>query len=188
MKKLATALLLCLGSLSLMAQMDEASMKNWMAYMTPGEEHKMMASWNGKWKGDISMWMMPGQPPIKSEGTMVNTTLLGDRYLQGKHSGSFNGMPFEGMSMLAFDNAKKVFISSWIDNMGTGVMTLEGPWDAEKKSIVLKGKMIDPVTGKELDVREVFHILGPDKQTMEMYISGPEGSDFKTMEITYTRQ
>ena len=40
----------------------EADMKTWMDYMTPGEIHKMIASWDGTWTGEVSLWMAPGAP------------------------------------------------------------------------------------------------------------------------------
>ncbi len=75
--------------------------------MTPSKEHEMMTSWNGNWDGDITMWMVPGAPPSKSKSMTENKMILGGRYQQAKHTGSFNGMPFEGMSTLAFDKAKR---------------------------------------------------------------------------------
>lgn len=168
---------------------DSATMmKNWMEYMTPGKEHKMIASWSGTWTGDITMWMMPGAPPTKSKGSAVNKMILGGRYQHGTHKGSFMGTPFEGVSTLAYDNAKKVFISSWIDNMGTGIMTLEGPWDEATKTITLSGKMVDPATGQEIPVKEIFIIKDKNNQVMEMYAQGPDASEFKTMEIKYKRK
>ena len=162
-------------------------MKNWQDYMTPGKEHQMMASWNGNWKTEMTMWMAPEAPPSKTTGTLVNEMLMDGRYQQSRHSSTWEGMPFEGISTLAFDNAKKVFISTWIDNMGTGIMTGEGPWDEAAKTITIKGKMIDPSTGKEMDYREVFRIMDADNQLMEMYAPGSDGKEFKTMEIKYTR-
>lgn len=184
---IAAALVLCMN---LSAQMmDSTAMKNWMNYMTPGKEHKMMASWDGTWTGDITMWMAPGAPPTKSTGTSVNKMVLDGRYQQSTTTGSFEGMPFNGMSTVAFDNAKKVFISTWIDNMGTGMMIGEGPWDEATKSITIKGKMIDPSTGKECEFREVLKIIDNDHQVMEMYAPDPAtGKEFKTMEIKYTRK
>jgi hypothetical protein len=41
---------------------------------------------------------------------------------------------------MGYDNAKKKFVSTWIDNMGTGMMTAEGEWNPSKKSIEFKGK------------------------------------------------
>ena len=131
---------------------DSATMmKNWEAYMTPGDMHKMMATWNGAWMATTTLWMTPDAPPSTSSAIAVNKMSLGGRYQMGTFSGTFNGMPFEGMSILAFDNAKKTFITTWIDNMGTGVMKLEGPWDGANNTMDLKGKMIDPSTGNETD-------------------------------------
>ena len=112
---------------------------------------------------------------------------MGGRYQISNHTGNMMGQPFEGMSTIAFDNAKKVFISTWIDNMGTGLMTAEGPWDEATKSITMKGKAIEPATGKEMDVKEIFKIIDDNTQTMEMYDPAPDGTEFKTMEITYKR-
>jgi hypothetical protein len=162
--------------------------KNWQAYMTPGKEHAMMAKWVGTWTGEVSMWMAADAPPMKSVTTAKNKMVLGGRYQVSEHSGNFNNMPFEGRSMLAYDNHKKVFVSSWIDNMGTGVMTLEGPWDETSKSITLTGKMVDPSTGSETDAKEVFKIVDDNNQVLEMYVKGSDGKEFKTMEIKYKRK
>lgn len=167
---------------------DSATMmKNWMEYMEPGKEHKMMASWDGTWKTDITMWMAPDAPPSKSSGTTINKTVLGGRYQQSTNKATWEGMPFEGQSTLAYDNFRKVFISTWIDNMGTGIMVAEGPWDEATKSITLKGKMMDPTLKKELEFREVFKVIDENTHTMEMYAPAEGGKEFKTMEMRYTR-
>jgi hypothetical protein len=147
----------------------------------------MMAKSDGTWTGEVSMWMAPGQEPSKSTSTCVNRMILGGRYQESKHSGNMMGMPFEGVSTTGYDNAKKVFVNTWIDNMGTGIMTMEGPWDEASKSVILKGKSIDPMTGKEMDLREVFTMIDDNTQLMEMYAVGPDGKEFKTMEIKFTR-
>lgn len=168
---------------------DSATMmKNWEAYMTPGEAHKMMASWNGTWNGEVTMWMTPDGPPSKSTATAVNRMVMGGRYQQSAVKGNFNGMPFEGMSTLAYDNEKKTYISIWIDNMGTGLMMSQGPWDAASKSITLTGRMIDPGTRKEVEFKQIFKPIDNNYQVMEMYATGPDGKEFKTMEIKYTRK
>jgi hypothetical protein len=171
------------------AMPDSATMmKNWEAYMTPGEVHKMMASWKGNWMGDMTMWMSPDAPPEKFTGTMISKMALGGRYQQSVHKATFNKMPFEGQSTLAYDNMKKTFISTWIDNMGTGMMVMEGPWDPTTKSITFRGRMMDPMQGKEIDCREVFKVIDDNFHVMEMYCSGMDGKEYKSMEIKYTRQ
>ncbi|HWJ90325.1 MAG TPA: DUF1579 domain-containing protein [Flavisolibacter sp.] len=168
---------------------DSVVEKNWMKYMTPSKEHALMASWDGTWNGEVSVWMKPGTDPSKSTTVTTNKMVLGGRYQQSTHKGSFNGMPFEGMSTLAFDNAKKVFLSTWIDNMGTGIMTGEGTWDDATQSITLKGKVMDPGQSKDVDYREVFTVIDKDHQRTEMYgINPTDGKEFKTMEIKFTRK
>ncbi len=170
------------------AMPDSATMmKNWQEYMTPGNEHQLMASWDGKWTSDITMWMAPGAPPTKNSGMVVNKTILGGRYQRSEHKSTFDGMPFEGISMLAFDKAKKKFISTWIDNMGTGMMMGEGPWDASSKTITIAGKMVDPSVGKEVDYRQTMRLVDDNTQVMEMFSKGADGKEFKNMEITYKR-
>ncbi len=97
------------------------------------------------------------------------------------------GMPFEGISVTGYDNAKKIFVNSWIDNMGTGMMYLEGSWDDQNKSINFKGKTVDPVTGNDIPVREIIRFPDDNTQVMEMYMTA-NGTEFKGMEIKFTRK
>ena len=167
---------------------DSATMmKNWQAYMAPGDMHKMMASWDGNWSCTVSTWMQPGVPPIASTATAVNKMVLGGRYQASAFTGTFNGMPFEGMGTLAYDNAKKLFISTWMDNMGTGVMKMEGPWDPATKTMDLKGSMIDPSTGKEVTAHQMFTEKDANTQVMVIFAPGPGGKEYKSMEILFTR-
>ena len=74
MKKLAitvSAVLFFLYSFKASAQTQD-QMKAWTDYMTPGDVHKMIAKWDGKWKEDVTLWMQPGAPPTKSTSTCVN--------------------------------------------------------------------------------------------------------------------
>ncbi|MBC7887437.1 MAG: DUF1579 domain-containing protein [Ferruginibacter sp.] len=188
MKKIIT--LLCIFttmSFCRLSAQTEAEMKAWQNYMTPGEVHKMMAQSDGEWNDDITMWMDPAAPPTKTTATTKNEMIMGGRYQISKVTGNMMGMPFEGMSLVGYDNAKKIFTSVWVDNFGTGTMTLEGTWDVQTKSITFKGKGIDPMTGKDLSVRQVMKFIDNDKMEMEMYDT-KNGTETKTMEIKSTRK
>ena len=167
---------------------DQAAMeKAWQAYMTPGDVHKMLAKSDGEWTADVSAWMAPGAPPEKSTATVVNKMILGGRYQQNTYTGTMMNMPFEGTGMVGYDNAKKMFVSTWVDNMGTGIIYMEGPWDNGTKTVNMKGKQTDPITGKETGIRESFKIIDDNNQLMEMY-STVNGNEFKTMEIKLKRK
>src|SRR5687767_13932178 len=108
-------------------QVDSATAaKNWQQYMTPGEPHKMMASWSGTWNAEVTSWDKPGATPRTSTGKAVNKTILNGLYQTSSFKGNMMGMPFEGVSTTGYDNHKKKFITSWIDNMGSGIMHMEG--------------------------------------------------------------
>jgi hypothetical protein len=165
----------------------EKAQQAWEAYMTPGEMHKMLESSNGVWQEQLTFWMAPGAPPTKAEAECTNTMIMGGRYQEGNHKGDMMGMPFEGRSTVGYDNTKKVFQSSWIDNMGTGMMNLEGKYDEKTKSVTMRGKCIDPGSGKEESVREVMKFVDDNTHVMEMYMT-KDGKEFKNMEITFTRK
>lgn len=154
--------------------------------MTPGEMHKNMATSVGDWKAEITMWMAPGSQPAKSLATAKNEMIMGGRYLQSTFKGDFMGMPFEGFSTTAYDNGKKVFINTWIDNMGSGMMITEGKWNGAKNAIELKGKTTDPMTGKDCNVREHHTFNADGTQFMEMWME-QNGKEFKAMEIKFTK-
>lgn len=168
--------------------MDSAAMaRAWQDYMTPGDMHKMLASMNGKWNEDMTFWMGPGAPPQKSTMTCENKMIMGGRYTQSVHKGTFEGQPYEGVSTLGYNNAEKQFENTYIDNMGTGIMVLKGTWDEASKTMTLKGQQSDPATGKPMEMREVLKIVDDNTQVMEMYQT-QNGQEYKSMEIKFTRK
>jgi len=168
---------------------DSATMmKSWQAYMTPGEAHKMLAKSNGTWNASITMWDKPGGAAQTATGTMETSMVLGGRYQVSHIKSKMMGMDFEGMGSTAYDNDKKIMISTWMDNMGTGVMTMQGPWNEASNSATLTGKDYDPVAKKDLDFKEVYTVVDDNNQTLEMYKPAPDGKEFKCMEIKYARK
>jgi Protein of unknown function (DUF1579) len=188
MKKFSTLLIasILLTISSLTAQTD-AEMKAWENYMTPGNMHKILAEAAGDWNEEITMWMDPAAPPTKSAATSKIEMIMGGRYQVAKTTGNMMGMPFEGMSVMGYDNTTKMFTSTWVDNFGTGTLTMMGTWDAPTKSIILKGKMVDPMTGKDIWTKQIMKFIDKDTQEMEMYDT-KNGTETKTMAVKSTRK
>lgn len=124
---------------------------------------------------------------MPSKAVMENRMVLGGRYQQSSFKGTMNGMPFEGMGTTGYDNAKKMFVSTWVDNMGTGVITMEGNYDQGSKTLNLKGKCTDPSTGKDCDMREVMTMVDDKHTNFEMYMT-MGGKEQKVMEAKYTKK
>lgn len=170
---------------------DSATMmKNMMDYGTPGPMHEMLASWSGTWTGESTIWEYDGATPQKSTGTAVSTMIMGGKYQTSKHTGDMMGMPFEGMSIMGYDNSTKQFTSTWVDNWSTGIMAMSGPWDASSKTLTMTGKMPDiNRPGKECSFREVFKVIDDNNQVMEMYGPDPRtGKEYKMMEMKMARK
>ncbi len=166
---------------------SQEDMKKWMDYMTPSDVHIMMAKWDGEWNEEIQFWMAPGATVQSMQAACVNKMVLGGRYQESKTTGSFMGMPFEGISTLGWDNARKVLVNTWVDNMGTGMIYMEGNWNDATKSAEFKGKSTDPMSGKSIDIRQVMKIVDDNTQVMEQYTM-QDGKEFKSMEIKFTRK
>lgn len=161
-------------------------MKAWQDYMTPGPMHQILAKNVGEWKLEMTVWMAPDQPPAKSEGTSICEPILDGKYFQNKQNGSFNNMPFSGIEISGYDNARKVFFSTWIDNMGTGIMLLEGKYDEAAKTLTYTGTSTDPM-GNQIKVRETFKFIDDNNKYYEMFVE-QNGKEFKTMEVKYTKK
>ncbi len=168
------------------AQNNQDAVNKWKEYMTPGEMQQSLAKNEGEWSTATTLWMAPGELPVAGKGKGTYKMILGGRYLEGKHTGSLMDMPFEGIVTYAYDNAKKVFVATWIDNMGTGIMYLEGPWNDEIQAVTFTGKQVNPITGADVPVREVYKIIDDNNHLMELYTTR-DGKEFKTMEVKYAR-
>ncbi|MCW4470895.1 DUF1579 domain-containing protein [Flavobacterium sp. MFBS3-15] len=164
-----------------------AEMKAWEAYMTPGDAHKMLAAENGTWSNEMTFWHDANAQPEKAMSTSVSKMILGGRYQETNYTGEMMGMQFEGRSTVAYDNAIKQYVSTWIDNMGTGMMVMKGVMAEDGKSIEFNGEMVDPVTGKAEMCRELYTIVDDKTRKMEMF-SGSGEKQFKAMEIVMKKK
>lgn len=167
-----------------MAASDEAMMKA----MTPGEPQKKLARLAGDWTFTNKVWMAPGQPPMESSGTMHGEVLMGGRYVEHTWKGAFMGQQFEGRGTEAYDNLAKMYVNSWVDNMGTGIMHMTGTCDEGVNSCTYTGEVWDPMTGKKTAVRQVITWMDDNNFKNEMYGPGPDGKEGKTMEIVAKRK
>jgi hypothetical protein len=170
------------------ADVDSATMAQaWQNFMTPGPMHKWMAKYDGTWEGEITTWMDPASP-MKAPATITQKMDLNGLYQISDYSGTMMGMPFKGHGILAYDNAKKEFISTWVDNMGSGIVILRGTIDTTTQTLNLKGMQTDPVTGKDMPMREEFRFVDDNTQTLAIYGNNMKGQEEKFMEGTFKRK
>jgi len=164
-----------------------AEAKAWQAYATPGAPHKLLADEVGTWNCEMTFWYEPNAKPEKSSSVATIKMILGGRYQESNYVGKIMGAPFEGKSTVAYNNASKEFTTTFIDNMGTGMMVAVGKYDEGTKSVEYKGEVVNPVTGKKAPYREVYTIVDPTTRKMEMYDT-KNGAEYKSMEIVMKKK
>ena len=166
-----------------------------MELSKPGENHKLLENAVGNWTYTVKWWMSPDAPPSESTGTSTARAVMGGRYVVTDHAGKMQmpgpdgkmrEMEFKGMAVEGYDNVKKKFVSSWIDNMGTGIMNSEGTYDAASKILTYNAEY-EPMPGMKTKIREVIKIADKDHHTFEFF-EDRGGKEVKTMEINYTRK
>ena len=167
---------------------QEMDMQAMVAAMTPGEPHKQLGRMAGDWTFTNKMWMAPDAPPAESTGTMKAEMILGGRYVQSVWKGNLMGQPFEGHGTDGYDNLSKQHVSSWVDNMGTGILYSTGTCDAAGKVCTMTGEMIDPMTNKPGSMRQVTTWTDNDNFKFELFGRDGNGVEMKMMEMTLKRK
>ena len=165
----------------------EQMMSKMKEYSTPGEEHAKLAALVGNWKTESKFWMDPSKAPEVSKGTARNQWALGKRFIEQEYRGKVMGQAFQGSGLLGYDKVKKQYFSTWADSMGTGIMISEGSYDAANKQIDMTGKFSCPLTDSDRSARTLTRFVNKNEFVFEMFDKGPDGKEFKTMEITYKK-
>jgi hypothetical protein len=171
-------------------------MKQMMEMSKLNENHKLLTDLDGNWNYTIKFWMNPdpNAPPQQSKGTATRKSVMGGRYVMmdvsGKmqmpgEDGKMKDMQFKGLGVEGYDNVKKKFVASWIDNMGTGIQFSDGTYDPATKTFTYTSEM-EPVPGMKTPVREVIKVADNNHMTLEWY-ENHGGQEKKTMEINYAR-
>jgi hypothetical protein len=165
-------------------EMDEKKMMElWKKYSTPGEAHKYLEYFVGKWEITSKSWMKPGAKPMVEKQEMTFKSILGGRHVKGHMKGSIMGMPGEGIMIVGYDNYKKKYTSIWMDNQSTSIYQSWGTLDKSGKIRTDYGEWDDWMTDKVEKVKMISKIVDKNTWVFEMYSHG-----FKSMEMTYKRK
>jgi len=157
---------------------------------SPGEGHKALEPFVGTWTYTMEWRLSPDAPPQQMSGKSVNTLVFDGRFLkqevQGDATPDFPA--FGGLGFTGYDNIRKEYQSVWLDNMGTGLMMSTGQRDPATGTIAEQGDFSCPMTGEaHRKFRAVWKAVDPQHNIYESYSYAPDGREFKSMEIRYTR-
>lgn len=166
---------------------QQAMMEAYQKAGAPGPQHAMLAKSAGTYDMQVRSWEQPGSEPSVSSGTATRRMLLDGRVMQEEAKSSMWGQPFTGIGLHGYDNVTGEYWSTWNDSMSTGVMLSRGSC-GDDGACTFAGSWHDPLTKKEVTARMTTRWTSPDVEVFEMYGPGPDGKEFRMMEITYTRR
>ena len=160
-------------------------MEAWEKMNAAGPQHKAMERFAGEWDAEVTT-TMPDGSATKSKGKQVAKMILGGKFLETVYEGSMMGKPFLGRGLMAYDNARKKYVSTWADSMSTGIMVFVGdaPADGKVFTSTAEQKSAD---GKTEKWKEVTTVHDDKSYTFDMFVETPDGKDFKVMSIKYTK-
>jgi hypothetical protein len=171
------------------APTKEEMMAAYMKYATPGQYHKNLEPMVGNWDCVTRQWQDPAAQPTESNATAEKKWVLGGRFIEEEASGVMDGMPFHGIGFTGYDNMSQKYNMIWLDEMATSVMLTTGTCDSTGKVITMWGNYTDPMAKmQEKKFKSITRIIDNDHHVYEMYSIGPDGKEFKMLELSYTRK
>ena len=170
-----------------MSAEEQAMMAAWQKAMTPGPQHQALVGMAGTWDFAGKFWMGgPDKPPMEATGTAERSMIHGGRVLVENVRSSMFGQAFEGHGMTGYDNVTGKYWTTWTDSMSTGVMVGTGTCDASG-TCTFTNEYADPMTGKMKTSRSTLRHEG-NREVMEGFDTGPDGKEYKSMELTFTKR
>ncbi|MCC6486264.1 MAG: DUF1579 family protein [Candidatus Hydrogenedentes bacterium] len=168
----------------------EEDMQAVMLAGTPGDMQARLAKDVGTWRGKMTMWMIPGAEPVVTDCSSTITSIMDGRYTRIETASEMPGMgPFTGLGVNGFDNVSQKFVSTWIDNHSTGILTGEGKLSGDGKAIEWEFSYNCPLTKKPSAMRQIETIGEQGTKTLDMFGADPKsGKEFHMMHLELSRQ
>lgn len=195
--RLLTLLVICLlitmlsstvSAQSSQQEQQQQAMEQYLQLGAVNENHAYFDNFVGQWQVKSTIWMMPGTPPSVSQNTAEAELILGGRFLLMKIKGVMMEQPFEALEIMGYDNLQQKYITFWIDNTSTAFYQTTGVRDTVTKIVTETGDWPDPMTGGTIKVRATTKMISPDEFIYEMFMTGPDGKEFRTLENVAVRK
>jgi hypothetical protein len=155
----------------------------------PSDEHRLLQHDVGTWDAEITVFSPEeGGPAMKSKGSETCEMLPGGMWLISRFKGEMIGMPFSGVGTTGYDPVEKKYVGTWVDSMSPHLMIIKGEYDPATKTATSTGEGRDATSGAVFTSKLISRHIDDNNRTFEMHMPGPDGKQFKVMEITYKRR
>ena len=194
-RRLSAALMVLAAPLALadtpgkVQPMDPKALQAWMAAAAPAAGHQKLQDYVGSWTTHQTDWMPTGTKWNEADGTATCRLILGGRFVQEDYATTLDGHPLHGLGLTGFDRQKNAYVSLWMDNFGTGFVSLEGGFDGTGHVLTLLGAPEGAgVEGRPaVGWRVTDTWWDKNHHAMAWWGQAADGRPVKLSEILYTR-
>lgn len=137
-------------------------------------DHEFLKRFVGEWDCETEATFAPGQPPVKSKGSMTGR-MIGDFWAIVVVKGDALGLPYVGQGTFGYDSMKsKKYIGTWADSMSEFLWMYEGTVEGNK--LILNSEGPNPSEpGKMIKGRDIWEFKGKDQVILTGEFQGPDG-------------
>jgi hypothetical protein len=170
------------------AEQLAAMMERAKRYTQPGEHHKLLERLVGEWNTETRLFL-GGQATPAEKGTAQTGWLMEGRWLKTTSKGTMLGQPFEGFSVMGYDNFKMSYVVTSLTSMDTAMIRQEGDMDPGGKVLLAYGTLDEYTTGEhDKMVKTLWRFESADKIVMEIHDLPIGEKNTKVVEVVYTRK
>ncbi len=143
----------------------------------------------GEWDMRWTLFNPAGEATQELAGAASNEWIVGGRWVQStfKTDLDIKGELFHGVGFFGHDNTTGRYHNLWLESNRTAVQYDTGSYDAEARTFTFKGDQPRP-DGTLVSTRTTMRIDTADQHTIELFVPGPDGVEFRVLEIVLTRR
>jgi hypothetical protein len=164
-----------------------AMMAKAQRYVQPGEHHKKLARFVGRWNTETRVFM-GGKASPPEKGTSEFRWLMQDRWMVADGKGSMMGMPMQSFWLLGYDNFKMSYVVTTVTTFDTAMLRSEGDMTHDGKALITYGTLDEYLTGEhDKMVKYVWRLESDDRFTVEVHDLPIGEHNTKVIEIAFMR-
>ncbi|MCH8270254.1 MAG: DUF1579 family protein [Planctomycetes bacterium] len=154
-----------------------------------GPAHENYQPIIGEWVTRWTLFNPEGEATKEFAGTASNEWIVGGRWVQStfKTDLDLKGELFHGVGFFGHDNATGRYHNLWLESNRTAVQYDKGSYDAEARTFTFEGEQPGP-DGTLIATRTTMRIDAADRHTIELFVPGVDGVEFRVLEIVLTRR
>jgi hypothetical protein len=177
----------------------QQQMPDWIRRGLPGPGHAALQPLIGTWRVHFEIYGTLGrsgdEPPIVSDDLIAHREWVADgRYIEDTTEGTVEGLRYWRRGWLGYSNMDSRYEWVTIDAINSMMMIYQGsPGSGASSPIDMTGVFTDQgvageqAVGKEVPMRTIIRIDGPDRHVIELYFTPPGRSETLATRATYAR-